>query len=142
MCHCAWRTFGSFAILGTLKAARTEALGADVAKVRRGSEVPASLDDKAELDREVTDRKPALLEAMAMTRSRSRSRRGCGGRGGKRKQQDKRMTEEKGITRVWKDLLQTKALISGQRRADRRIFIDLDARQGISPSPSENRGLT
>lgn len=38
------------------------------------------------------------------------------------------MTEEKGITRVGKDLLQTKALISGQRRADRRIFIDLDAR--------------
>lgn len=64
------------------------------------------------------------------------------GEKGGRKQQDKRMTEEKGITGVWKDLLQTKALISGQRRADRRIFIDLDARQDISPSPSENRGLT
>lgn len=75
-CRRPLRTFGSFAILGTLKAARTEALGADVAKARRGSGVPASLDDKAELDREVTDRKPALLEAMAMTTSSSR--RGCG----------------------------------------------------------------
>lgn len=66
------RTFGSFAILGTLKAARTEALGADVAKVRRGSGVPASLDDNADLDREVTDRRPALLEVIAMTASRCR----------------------------------------------------------------------
>jgi hypothetical protein len=58
--------------LGTLKAASTEALGADVAKVRRGSGVPASLDDKAELDREVTDRRPALLEVIAMATSTSR----------------------------------------------------------------------
>lgn len=57
--------------MGTLKAASTEALGTDVAKARRGSGVPASLDDKAELDREVTDRKPALLEVIAMTLSRS-----------------------------------------------------------------------
>lgn len=31
--------------------------------------MPASLDDKAEPDREVTDRRPALLEVMAMTTS-------------------------------------------------------------------------
>jgi len=58
--------------LGTLKAASTEALGADVAKVRRGIGVPASLDDKAGLDREVTDRRPALLEVIAMATSTSR----------------------------------------------------------------------
>lgn len=78
------RTFGSFAIFGTLKEARTEALGAEVAKVRRGSGVPTSLDDKAELDREVTDRRPALLEVMAMMSSSCES--GCvGGERAKKK---------------------------------------------------------
>lgn len=76
-----------------MKEARTEALGAEVAKVRRGSGLPASLDDKAEPDREVTDRRPALLEVMAMTTSSFQAavviEKGQG------KEQDERTTKER-----------------------------------------------
>lgn len=60
---------------------------------------------------------------------------------GQRKEQGKRTTERKGITRVWKVFLQTKMLISSQTLTDGCSFIDLHVQQGISPSPSENRGL-
>ena len=55
--------------------------------------MPASLDDKAELDREATDRRPALLEVIAMTTNSST--RGCGGWQGERKEQHGRSTEER-----------------------------------------------
>lgn len=103
--------------------------------------MPASLDDKAEPDREVTDRRPALLEVMAMTTSSFQA--AVVVEKGQGKEQDERTTKERVSLGVGKLFFrQTKVLITGQRLTGRCSFIDLQASQGGSPSPSENRGLT
>lgn len=55
--------------------------------------MPASLDDKAEPDREVTDRRPALLEVIAMTMSGFQA--AVVVEKGQRKEQDGRTTKER-----------------------------------------------
>lgn len=55
--------------------------------------MPASLDDKAEPDREVTDRRPALLEVIAMTMSSFQA--AVVVEKGQRKERDGRTTKER-----------------------------------------------
>lgn len=102
--------------------------------------MPASLDDKAEPDREVTDRKPALLEVIAMTTGSFQA--AVVVERGQRKEQDERATKERVSLEFGRTFLQTRMLITSERLTGRCSFIDLHASQGISPSPSENRGLT